>query len=377
SVIEGIAEQTNLLALNATIEAARAGEMGKGFAVVASEVKGLANQTSKSTEDIARRIASLRDGMSVITTTMQRSNAAVAEGDKAITTAAETMDLVATQVRNVSDRMVDISSILHQQKDTSAEIARNIDQVAATAGENEDLLGVMSTKLHESNTRFSDNAKTWFRPDSHRALCEMAKIDHVLFRKRVVDTLMGRDNWETGAVPDHHNCRLGKWYDSLSLPQIKELEPYKNLAEPHRRVHATAKACLAAHAAGNTDAAIDELRKLTDASHEVLAGLDDLSNILNEDFAELDRRQFRRTAVSRQATVEVDGKQREVRIQDISQGGARIEGLSPADIGKQVRVVGGDNCCSGTTVWSDGKAGGVRFAEPAVKANIERVVAAE
>ena len=279
--IDAIAKQTNLLALNATIEAARAGEAGKGFAVVANEVKTLANQTAQATEDISTRITSLQGEMKSILEAMAKSSDAVGSGEEAISGTGEQMRSAAGQVQNVSLKMNEISGILQQQTQATDEISTGINHVAGKAAENSDRVANISDAIGRANDCISERVEHWQRTDSAEAMVQTAKMDHVLFKKRITDAIMGKTQLQSHEVPDHHNCRFGKWFDGVTDVDLTNSPYWQQIVQPHSDVHAAAKRALDANSAGDMDGAFQYLREMDEASENVIQKLDDLANSLN------------------------------------------------------------------------------------------------
>lgn len=333
SLIETVAEQTNLLALNATIEAARAGEVGKGFAVVASEVKQLSNQTRRATEQIADRISGMKALMQEVCVAIRETSATVADSQAQIHAASGRVEDICGRSEEMLRHTAEISSVVEQQSLACEAIAQDAEEASQLAKAAEGKQNDMLAKLHTGNTRFVELARAHFKAEDPVSLCAMAKIDHVMFRKRAMDNVMGARNWTSSEVPDHHSCRLGKWYDTLQIADVRSLPAFIALEAPHKRVHDCAREALRMREQLGPDAAGEAIDNLYHASVEVIAGLDDLASVIRKREDMKERRRHERHALFSVAQLRVAGTVRTVLVLDESEGGVRIQGVTEAEAG--------------------------------------------
>jgi methyl-accepting chemotaxis protein len=135
-VIGEVADQTNLLALNAAIEAARAGEAGRGFAVVADEVRKLAERTTASAREINEMIETIDRSSQLAVTDMASVVQRVQEGRQASGDVARCIEDIAASAGRVTTAVGEISSALNEQNTAAAQVAGQVEQVTSVSEEN-------------------------------------------------------------------------------------------------------------------------------------------------------------------------------------------------------------------------------------------------
>ena len=163
--ILNIASQTNLLALNASIEAARAGDAGRGFAVVATEISQLAaasqeaaNRIQQINSVVTQAVYNLADNANGL---VQYMNESILPEFEEFVTAGSEYKNKATYIENV---MNEFESKTDSLKNTMVEIQKSINTIAHAIEEGAkgvsnaaDSTQVLVTDMENISNRMDEN----------------------------------------------------------------------------------------------------------------------------------------------------------------------------------------------------------------------------
>ena len=228
NIIQEIAFQTNILSLNAAVEAATAGEAGKGFAVVAAEVRNLANRSADAAKQIKDVVNSIQSETGKIK---------------------DSSETVVTVVNETKARIEILSKLMNTFQKNSNRSVYEVESI------------------------------------SNKIFINLAKLDHVIYKNNLYQLIFGGEH-NFNAV-DHHNCRLGKWYDTgLGKEQFSYVPSYKGLEKHHHVVHheanLLAKECSGHSVSCSKQLIEDKIDLVENGSEQVFIYLDRILEEKNE-----------------------------------------------------------------------------------------------
>ncbi len=134
-VISEIARQTNLLALNAAIEASRAGQEGMGFGVIAQQIRKLAEDSSRSANEVKKLIQDVQIKTQDVVTKMELNSQQIEEGSKTVNQAGKSLENIVAEIEETNKIIEEVASGNRFTSDETQKLASATEQITHTTQE--------------------------------------------------------------------------------------------------------------------------------------------------------------------------------------------------------------------------------------------------
>ncbi|WP_228548281.1 globin-coupled sensor protein [Sporosarcina obsidiansis] len=287
-LINNIAGQTNLLALNASIEAARAGEHGKGFAVVAQEVRKLAENTVSALAEVTENVGHLKSYANSVSRSIEDTTKIITHATVEAKNSLPLLSAIVTAIEEINMDVSNTAAISEQQAASIDEVSNRMMAISQTQedirhfGERTSAsIYSLSQEINKFRLRIIEENNVHL---SSSTMLQLSKADHILWKWRIYNMLLGLETVKPSDVSSHQDCRLGKWYNmDITKKRLGHLSSYQNMDKYHADVHKYAREAAIHFEQGNIVAAEKDLQQLETASSEVLHLLDDLIDVIGKE----------------------------------------------------------------------------------------------
>ncbi|MCH5269380.1 MAG: CZB domain-containing protein [Lachnospiraceae bacterium] len=287
-LVKEVASQSDLLALNASIEAARAGAAGRGFAIVAEQVRLLSNNTSESAENISKHVTELRSDISVLAASMNDTTANLAEGNAKVEASLEDISKMAEQMMSIKENIDSVFDDIDMQSNVTKNFTKQISSISDSYEELVKDCTEQGTHIFKIG-RYIDTARSdmarGFSAITQQDWLKVFEIDHFILMWRIYNHAMGFEQLKITQLNNPESCKLGKWINSQTNPNITGSPEFAALKRAHYEVHDRACKSWEAKDADNTELALEYFNQTYEAYFDyqnAIQGMQDLFTRLGD-----------------------------------------------------------------------------------------------
>jgi hypothetical protein len=181
--------------------------------------------------------------------------------------------VVADEVRNLARRVQDATTSIEQSTLSIADNGHNIESTSLQSAQE---VGLVASVVQRLGAQVRGMQRT-----ASAMLLKSAEEDHKEFVFNVLaESSKAAPTLHACDMPDHHHCRLGKWYDGDGTAAFGTMPTFVALEPLHAQVHATARRVMEAAERGDHHGANELSVTLLDQKELILGGLEELAKAI-------------------------------------------------------------------------------------------------